>query len=126
MVKDAKEWLRQAAYDIGTANDMFKSKRYFYTVFMCHLSVEKALKGLYQNKLSDLPPKTHNLVYLLNKTGIKPPEGIGRFIVKLNEASVATRYPEEIKSLSKSYTEPVVTSIMKSSKEALKWIKTQF
>jgi hypothetical protein len=31
--------------------------------------------------------------------GIKPPEPIGRFIVRLNEASVATRYPEEIGEL---------------------------
>ncbi|MBA4417100.1 MAG: DNA-binding protein [Syntrophus sp. (in: bacteria)] len=121
-----KEWLKQAAYDMGTADVMFKNKRYFYAVFMCHLSIEKALKGLYQEKLTALPPKTHNLVYLLNAVSIKPPDDIGRFIVKLNEASVATRYPEEIKELSKSYTQPIVKGIIKSSKEALKWIKTQF
>jgi len=26
---------------------MFSSGRYFYAVFMCHLSIEKSLKGLY-------------------------------------------------------------------------------
>lgn len=29
-----------------------------YTVFMCHLSLEKALKGLYAEKLGKEPPKT--------------------------------------------------------------------
>jgi len=81
MAKDSKEWLKQASYDIGTARDMMTSKRYFYAVFMCHLSIEKALKGIYQERLSVLPPKTHNLLYLLNKIDLKPPEDIGRFIV---------------------------------------------
>jgi len=31
-----------------TAEVMFNTKRYIYIVFMCHLSIEKAFKGLYQ------------------------------------------------------------------------------
>ena len=45
---------------------MFKEDRYFYAIFMCHLAIEKALKGLYQLKLEQVPPKTHNLIYLLD------------------------------------------------------------
>lgn len=30
-----------------TAEAMFNSKRYLYAVFMCHLAIEKALKGIY-------------------------------------------------------------------------------
>ena len=40
-----KEWLKQADYDMDTADAMHSSGRYFYAVFMCHLSIEKALKG---------------------------------------------------------------------------------
>jgi HEPN domain-containing protein len=126
MAKDSRECLKQADYDMRTADIMFKNKRYFYAVFMCHLSIEKALKGLFQERLSEMPPKVHNLVYLLNKSNIKPPEDMGKFVVKLNEASVATRYPEEIKALSKTYTQPIVKGIIKDSKEALRWIKTLF
>ncbi len=39
---------------------------------MCHLSIEKALKGLYQEKIDKIPPKTHNLILLMNKMNIKP------------------------------------------------------
>lgn len=126
MPKTPEEWLKQADYDLDTAEYMFDGGRYFYAVFMCHLSIEKALKGLYQEKLSLIPPKVHNLVYLLNKTGIKPPEDIGRFIIKLNEASVATRYPEEINRLIKDYTRVIVKDIIGRSKEVLRWIKAQF
>lgn len=126
MAKEPEEWLRQADYDMETAEFMLNGGRYFYAVFMCHLSVEKALKGLYQKRLTDMPPKVHNLVYLLNKIGIKPDESIGKFLIKLNESSVTTRYPEELDKLQKDFTQPIVKDILTKSKEALKWIKMQF
>ncbi|MBU1262537.1 HEPN domain-containing protein [bacterium] len=126
MAKEYEEWLKQADYDINTAEFMFDGGRYFYAVFMCHLSIEKALKGLYLERLKEVPPKVHNLIYLLNKAGIKPPEDIGRFLVKLNEASVVTRYPDNIEKLQRDYTKDVVRDIVSKSKEALEWIKTQF
>jgi HEPN domain-containing protein len=116
MDKKSQEWLKQADYDMDTAEFMFNGRRFFYTVFMCHLSVEKAMKGLYQKRLKQAPPKTHNLVYLLNKMGIKPSESPGRFIIKLNEANVVTRYPEDIDKLQKDYTEVIVRDILIKSK----------
>ncbi len=44
-IKSVKEWFAQADYDMATADTMYRSGRYFYTIFMCHLSLEKALKG---------------------------------------------------------------------------------
>ena len=126
MAKEYEEWLKQADYDISTAEFMFGGGRYFYAVFMCHLSIEKALKGVYLERLKEVPPKVHNLIYLLNKAGIKPPETIGRFLVKLNEASVVTRYPDNIEKLQRDYTKDVVMDIVSKSKEVLRWIKTQF
>ncbi len=126
MDKKSREWLKQADYDMDTAEFMFNGRRFFYTVFMCHLSVEKAMKGLYQKRLKQTPPKTHNLVHLLNKMGIKPTGPPGRFIIKLNEANVVTRYPEDIDKLQKDYTEVIVKDILIKSKELLQWIKEQF
>jgi len=125
VAKDPEEWLRQADYDVETAEYMFSGRRYFYAVFMCHLSIEKALKGLYQERVKETPPRVHNLVYLLNKMGMKPPELQGKFLVKLNEASVPTRYPETLELLKKEYTPSVVRDIRFKSKEALEWIKRQ-
>lgn len=126
MGKPPEEWLRQADYDMDTAEFMFNGGRYVYAIFMCHLSIEKALKGLYQHKLAETPPKTHNLIYLLNKVHIKPEECIGKFLIKLNEASVVTRYPEQLSKLQRDFTQPIVEDILLKNKEALKWIKMQF
>ncbi|MBM4330373.1 MAG: HEPN domain-containing protein [Deltaproteobacteria bacterium] len=125
MSKKPDEWFKQADYDMKTAEYLFKGRRYVYSVFMCHLSIEKALKGLYQKKLEEIPPKIHNLIYFLNKMGLKPDESIGKFVVKLNEASVVTRYPEELGKLQKDFTQPIVKDILLRSKEVLKWIKKQ-
>lgn len=126
MDEKTQQWLKQADYDIGTAEFMYSGSRFFYAVFMCHLSIEKVLKGLYLQKLGQTPPKTHNLVYLLNKIGIKPEDDIGLFITKLNEANIATRYPEDIDKLQKDYTEDVTKEILEKTRELLEWIKKQF
>lgn len=121
-----QEWLKQAEYDMNTAEFMHSGGRYFYAVFMCHLSIEKALKGLYCEKLKEVPPKVHNLVYLLSKIGVKPSdEMLGRFIIKLNEANVATRYPENLDKLQKDFTAEIVADIILKSKEVFQWIKKQ-
>lgn len=126
MDKRSHEWLKQADYDIDTAEYMFAGGKFFYAVFMCHLSVEKAIKGPYQQRLKELPPKMHNLVYLLKKIDIRPDETAGKFIVKLNEASVATRYPEDIDRLQGQYTKDVVKNILVESRKVLEWIKVEF
>ena len=126
MDKRILEWLKQADYDIDTAEFMAKGGRYFYAVFMCHLAVEKALKGLYQQGLQETPPKTHNLVYLMNKIGLRPDEDRARVIARLNEANIATRYPEDIDKLRSNYTEEITAKILSQTKEAMEWIKKQF
>lgn len=126
MEKKAEEWLRQSDYDIDTANYMFQGGRYFYAVFMCHLAIEKALKGLYFEKRHEIPPKTHNLYYLLNQIEIEPYEDMGKWIIRLNEANIATRYPDELNKLQQIYTESVVKSILTGSQEVIRWIKTLF
>jgi HEPN domain-containing protein len=120
-----EEWLKQADYDMDTADVMFSSGRYFYAVFMCHLSIEKALKGLYNKVLNDMPPKTHNLLYLLAKIGKKPAPELEMFVTKLNTASVTTRYPDDLAQVQAAYTAEVTKELLTKSKEVLQWVKTQ-
>ncbi len=120
------EWLIQSDYDMDTAEYMHSGGRHIYAVFMCHLSIEKALKGLYYEKWRLIPPKSHNLIYLFNKIGIKPSVKHGKFIVKLNEASIPTRYPENLQKLQMAYNEVAVKDILTHGKKVVTWIKRQF
>ena len=120
-----EEWFKQSDYDIDTAQYMFDGGRYFYSVFMCHLAIEKALKGLFQKVMQKTPEKTHSLVYLVKEMGINLPEEIGKFIVKLSTASVVVRYPEDTVKLQKEFNKTVVNDFLGKSREALEWIKKQ-
>lgn len=125
MEKRTEEWFIQCDYDMQTAEYMYQGGRNMYAVFMCHLAIEKALKGLYYQKQRGLPPKSHNLIYLLNQIGIKPPGKPGKFIVKLSEASVPIRYPENLAKVQQEYSEDVVKEILAKGKEVIAWIKGQ-
>ena len=126
MDKRVLEWLKQADYDLDTAEFMAKGGRYFYAVFMCHLAIEKALKGLYQQRLQETPPKTHNLIYLLDRIGLIPDQDKGRAMTRLNEANVTTRYPDDIDRLQDSYTQETTMQVLSQTQEILEWIKAQF
>jgi HEPN domain-containing protein len=126
MDKKVAEWLKQADYDMDTAEFMAKGGRYIYAVFMCHLAIEKALKGLYLHNLRETPPKTHNLVYLLNRIGLRPDAGKSGVIATLNEANIATRYPDDIDRLQSKYTQEITSEILARTKEILAWIRAQF
>jgi len=101
--KSAAEWFLQADYDLDTAEYMFNGRRYFYSVFMCHLAIEKALKGLYVARLSSEPPRTHNLMHLAEKLGVVVPSETDAFLSLLSGLSVPTRYPDDLKRISREF-----------------------
>jgi HEPN domain-containing protein len=125
MGKDSKEWFKQAEYDIKTAEAMFTAKRYIYVVFMCHLSIEKALKGLYLERLNDFPPKVHSLLYLIEKVGLSLPDALYETVFTLNRASIPTRYPEDLRQIQKDFRKQNTEKLLAKSKEVLKWLKTE-
>jgi len=126
MGKDPQEWLKQADYDMDTAEYMYSCGRNIYAVFMCHLSIEKALKGIYQKKSGDVPPRTHNLVFLVEKAQLKLSDKLGDFIFSLNHASIPTRYPDDLQRMLKDYSTEKTREILDKSKEVLKWLKALY
>ncbi|MDP2604374.1 MAG: HEPN domain-containing protein [Deltaproteobacteria bacterium] len=125
MAKLTEEWLRQANYDMDTADYMFRGGRYMYAVFMCHLSLEKALKGRYAEKLGKEPPKTHNLLYLLEKMKLTLPEDLFDFISTLNRVSVPTRYPDDLQRILKDYDKKKTKEVLDQSKQVLQWLSAR-
>jgi len=125
MAKEPDEWFRQADYDMETAEFMLNGGRYFYVVFMCHLAIEKALKGLYQERVKELPPKVHNLIFLVEKIGLKISPHLYDWIFSLNRVSVPTRYPDNLAKLQKEFGKERSEQILIRSKEILQWLKEQ-
>ena len=123
--KDEKEWMEQAEYDLRAAEKMFETGIFPYCVFMCHLSIEKALKAAYYFKLKSEPPKIHDLSKLCALSNLSPPQDIQDSIDKLSTVSVTARYPEEIRHALKGYTKISTKATLKNTRMVIAWLKEQ-
>lgn len=120
-------WLSLAQYDLATAQDMLKAKRYLYVAFMCQQAIEKIVKACYVKQHTSTPPYTHNLLRLVKELSFKDEMSNERMatIEQLNSYYIESRYTEDIEELSKVLTEAKVVAILNSTKELFGWIKAQ-
>ena len=67
----AAYWMDSADYDLQTAKAILEAERYLYVGFMCHQTIEKALKGIFvTRKPEDELPYIHSLVRLANLSSV--------------------------------------------------------
>ena len=126
MNKIVTNWVKTSNYDLQTADAMYKAARYLYVVFMCHLAIEKMLKAILVHKYpEDIPPKIHNLINLMQKAEITLPEDLKDFFQRLDNVSVATRYPEDLRTLSKEFNQETAKKVLTETKRMIKWLKQQ-
>lgn len=124
MDKIVKNWVATSKYDLLAADAMYKAGRYLYVVFMCHLAMEKMLKALLAQKYpGNVPPKIHNLINLAQKASIVPPDKLKDFLQRLDNVSIATRYPEDLRTLSKEFNQDTAKRILTDTKRMIKWLK---
>jgi HEPN domain-containing protein len=67
-------WVKSSERDWKAARDLASAGNRVQALFFAHLVIEKLLKACWvkENK-ADLPPRTHNLEYLLAQTGLSMP-----------------------------------------------------
>ena len=86
-------------------------------------SIEKALKAIYYKKFKKTPPKLHNLMYFVKECELQPEKEMYIFIYNLSNASIPTRYPEDLKTMYKHYDEKKTRETLSKTREALQWVK---
>jgi len=72
-----------------------------------------------------MPPKTHNLIYLVEKIKVELPDHLLNFLSTMNGVSVLTRYPDDLKKMQKVYNKARTKVLLESSKDLLKWLKAK-
>ena len=84
------------------------------------------LKAILAQKYpGDTPPKIHNLIHLAQRTRVPLPEHPRDFLQTIDNVSVATRYPEDLRILSKEFNEETAKRILSETKRLIKWLKQQ-
>jgi HEPN domain-containing protein len=124
MAVSPEEWFKQAYYDADTAEYMFQGGRHYHAVFICHLAVEKALKGILHKRTGIAPThENHDLIALSEQVGLILPEHLKIFFIKLNEAYMIYDDPVTIEERARMYPGEVVGEIIKDTRKAIKWIQ---
>ena len=97
--KQLSYWIEGATSDLETAELLIKNKRLLHGLFFCHLTIEKVLKAWVVKTTLDLPPKTHNLLRLYEKTNLSLSDEDIKLIEILMIYQLEGRYPEYYPSL---------------------------
>jgi HEPN domain-containing protein len=129
-VKERVEyWLELADYDIETAKAMLQTKRFLYVGFMCHQSIEKAIKAVIARDCDEgeIPPKIHHLLKLADRAGLfqKMSAEQQAFIKELNPMNIEARYPEYKEAIAAGLTAEICRELLEGAEELLCWIKEQ-
>jgi HEPN domain-containing protein len=102
---------------------MLATGRYLYVIFMSHLALEKILKAHVTEATQAIPTKSHDLIYLIKKAELDLPQPYLDFVGIINNASIPTRYPEDLQRALHEYPEPVAREYLQRTQETLQWLK---
>lgn len=92
-------------------------------------TIEKTIKGIYAQTLEENPPKTHHLLYLIERIQsmitFEIPENIFAPIREIDKVSIPVRYPENLRELAKDYQRETTLEILTAAKEVLHWLNSK-
>jgi len=118
-----KYWLEAAEHDLEMANSLFRTGKYDYCLFLCHLSLEKLLKALVTRATKNHPPFTHNLLYLAGKANLQLSKAQIEIFDQINKFNMEARYPEDLKAFYKKANKTFTKKYLDATKGIWKWLQ---
>ena len=119
-------WLEGAAHDLDAAESLFAAGKYDWCLFLGHLVLEKTLKAIFVQKQSEkIPPKTHNLVRLAEKSALELTDDQKIFLDEVNDFNLEIRYPDYKKAFYLHYSIEYTTEHFNKIKEIYQWLRSR-
>jgi HEPN domain-containing protein len=118
--KQIEYWKHSALTDLETAEILINNSKTLQGLFFCHLSVEKILKAHIVKVTSLVPPRSHDLFYLVSTAGIEISEDQMRFMQILMKYQLEGRYPEYAPALPSTQN---ILLYFNKTKELYEWFK---
>ncbi|MCM8774708.1 MAG: HEPN domain-containing protein [Candidatus Omnitrophica bacterium] len=122
-----KYWVKTSRQDYGKIIGLFNLKRYPDCLFYGHMVLEKILKALVVQNKNKHPEPIHNLLVLLEETGIKLEKEEIEFLAEVNKFNIRARYPDYKLSFYKlctyKYTKPRLEKIKSIYKKLCQMLK---
>lgn len=119
-------WFESAEYDLQTARAMLETRRLLYVGFMCHQTIEKALKGIFvSRKPEEELPYIHKLMRLANLSEISSEmsEKQLSLLDMLSPLNIEARYPLHKSRLLESLTVERCEKMIQETEALFLWIR---
>lgn len=123
-----KRWFELIDEDMSVAEDLFKTKHWLYTAFMCHQVIEKSLKAYWVATRDDDPPYIHDHKRLAEGCGLyeKLTEEQRVFLTTIREMNIEARYREYKSRVAAALNETNTKYLLDQTKQMQQWIRRQF
>ena len=119
-------WLKSAAHDLETAETLFETKRYDWSLFLGHLVIEKTLKAFFvRDNENQTPPFTHNLSSIAAHTNLDLSPDQEELLLELNQFNIRTRYPDYKFEFYKKCTLAFAKPYFNKNEELYNWLLQQ-
>lgn len=118
----ANHWFASAERNSTAARDMFRLKHYDWSLFLWHLVVEKALKGIIA-KHGEAPLPTHDLRLLSAKIGLVFDEDKKSSLKEITTFNIEARYEDYKHSFYKKTTREYAQKWGKICEDLYIWLK---
>ncbi|MBM2815005.1 MAG: hypothetical protein HW421_1767 [Ignavibacteria bacterium] len=122
--EQVKYWFDLADDDLIVAESNLNNNHYLWCLFICHLTIEKALKGLYVQFLNETPPKIHDLVKLANFSQLNLTDIDLRFLLEMNKFNIEASDPDYKEKIKKIATSEFTEQKLLKTKEIILWLKS--
>lgn len=119
-------WIESSDEDYNVMNVLYRNKKNSYCLFFGHLVIEKLLKALYANRNKNAPhaPKSHDLLYLAEKTKLELTERQEDLLDTITRFNMNARYDNYKKEFYLKCTDEYTKQQVKNIEEVRIWLKS--
>ncbi|OGZ72205.1 MAG: hypothetical protein A2908_02355 [Candidatus Staskawiczbacteria bacterium RIFCSPLOWO2_01_FULL_38_12b] len=119
-------WEKSSENDFSVAQDLFKSKKYSYALFFCHLSLEKLLKCFIVQYTKKPAPLEHNLVRLAKDAGFALSDEQKDLLAEITTFNIKARYDDYKTNFYKKATRTYAQGYINETKNLIIWLKKNY
>ena len=114
-------WIDTAKNDWSTMDTLLNARHYLHCLFCAHLTLEKLAKALWvKNHQDNIPPRVHNIVWLLQESQVEISHEDTIFLEVFNQFQLSTRYPDYLRKIEKLCTKEYTENLLEKVKEVRK------
>ena len=111
-------WVDIAGDDWKRKELLFNADDYVFCLYLAHQTLEKLAKANWVRTHQDnIPPRVHNIVYLLEQSDIDLGEEPMIFLREFNDFQLSGRYPDYLRDIDKKCTKAYTSGKLEKVKE---------